>query len=95
MLRTVLLATGVVTLGFALLAALFGAPFPVVLWLAVVGAGLLGGILLERGRYKPPTPERPGRGWVATDERFLDPDTGKTVMVYYQPSTGERRYVGQ
>lgn len=37
----------------------------------------------------------PGREptWEATDERFLDPQTGETVQVFYDPCSGERRYV--
>jgi hypothetical protein len=30
---------------------------------------------------------------VSTNERFIDPESGKTVTVFYQPFTGERRYV--
>jgi hypothetical protein len=28
-----------------------------------------------------------------TGERFVDPETGKPVMVYYHRPSGERRYV--
>jgi hypothetical protein len=94
-LRAVLLGLGVLALGGSLIAALHGAPFPVVFWLALIGAALVGGILFERGRYKPTTAGHPGPGWIATGERFADPESGETVTVYYQPSTGERRYVGQ
>jgi hypothetical protein len=37
----------------------------------------------------------PGTGWVKTEERFIDPDTGKTVDVFYDPRSGERQYVSQ
>lgn len=37
---------------------------------------------------------RPSGGqWRATDERFVDPETGHLVTVWFDPSTGERRYV--
>ena len=49
--------------------------------------------MFERWRYKPLTDARLGPDWVATDERFVDPETGKLVTVYYHPATGERRYV--
>ena len=81
-------------LGFALLAAIAHGPFALVFWLAGMGAALVAGILFERRRYKPAEPGHPGPGWIATDERFVDPDSGRPVTVYYQPSTGERRYVG-
>jgi len=71
------------------------APVGLVVWLGLVGAALVGGILFERGRYKPAAPGVPGPGWVATGERFVDPQTGEDVAVYYQPSTGERRYVAR
>jgi len=34
-----------------------------------------------------------GAGWRATDERFVDPETGKLVTVWFDPATGARRYV--
>lgn len=34
-----------------------------------------------------------GPNWRATDERFVDPETGKLVTVWFDPETGERRYV--
>ena len=57
----------------------------------------LGGLILlatvfERWRYRP-NRARPGATWEATDERFLDPQTGETVQVFYDPCSGERRYV--
>jgi hypothetical protein len=37
---------------------------------------------------------RPAGGqWRPTDERFVDPETGKLVTVWYDPATGARRYV--
>jgi hypothetical protein len=93
MLRPILLVVGIAALVGAFAAVAVGAPFGLVFWLAMVGAALVGGLLFERGRYKPATRERPGQGWVATDERFIDPQTGDEVTVYYQPASGERRYV--
>lgn len=31
--------------------------------------------------------------WRSTDEKFVDPETGKLVTVWFDPETGERRYV--
>src|SRR5579872_3096928 len=95
MLRKALLGAGVLMLAGAVVAALRGAPFPLVMWLVVLGLALVGGILLERGRYKPSLPTNPGPDWVATGERFVDPSSGDTVTVFYRPATGERRYVGR
>lgn len=33
------------------------------------------------------------RRWQATDERFVDPETGRLVTVWFDPETGRRRYV--
>jgi hypothetical protein len=52
------------------------------------------GLAFEHWRYK--TTDRPApRGFKATGERFLDPGTGKTIEVYFNQETGERRYVDQ
>jgi hypothetical protein len=57
----------------------------------------LGGLIVlatafERWRYRPNS-ARPGAGWEPTGERFEDPQSGKTVRVFYDPRSGERRYV--
>ena len=65
------------------------------LWLAIVGGVIIAGTLLERVIYKPLRSERPGVGWVKTAERFIDPDTGRPVDVFYNPASGERQYVSQ
>ncbi len=61
--------------------------------LAVWAAILLVGLLIERWRYKPLAGRAPGPDWQRTDERFVDPETGKLVTVYFHPATGERRYI--
>ena len=95
MLRSVLLILGVALTAAALLAFLFGR-LPFGAHLAIPGLVLLFAMLNElRRRYKPVQHDPPGPGWVETPERFVDPETGKRVTVYYQPSSGERRYVGR
>jgi hypothetical protein len=59
-------------------------------------AGLmLVAVLVENWRYR----HRSGRGerlddgeWQLTEERFVDPESGAVMRVYYHPGTGERRY---
>jgi hypothetical protein len=34
-----------------------------------------------------------GGAWRPTDEKFVDPETGDLVTVWFDPATGERRYV--
>ena len=67
--------------------------FPAAGMLAVWAAILLVGLLIERWRYKPLAARPPGPDWEKTDERFVDPETGKLVTVYFHPTTGERRYI--
>jgi hypothetical protein len=83
---------GALLVGAAALA-IAGCTIGAALYLAVPGLVLLFGLLVEPWRYKPLTDGRPGPGWMATDERFIDPESGKLVNVFYKPATGERRYV--
>lgn len=36
-----------------------------------------------------------GPHWSPTDERFIDPETGKLVRVWFDAKTGDRRYVDE
>jgi hypothetical protein len=78
------------------------------LWSVVGGLVIVGGILLERRRYRSAAAERapadpgPGGGepldqpleprFTATTERFVDPTTGLAMRVYVDAASGERRY---
>jgi hypothetical protein len=57
-----------------------------------LGAAIFLGTAFERWRYRA-NDTRPGAGWVPTGERFEDPQSGKTLQVFYHPQSGERRYV--
>ena len=92
-LRAVLFAGGLALLLGAAALAHAGCGLGVILRLALPGFLLSFVALVERWRYKRLGRTRPGPGWVATGERFRDPETGKLVTVYYRPETGERRYV--
>ncbi len=61
--------------------------------LAVPALLLIVAALFERWRYKRLGGAPAGADWIATAERFVDPESGKLVTVYYRPATGERRYV--
>jgi hypothetical protein len=91
-LRGVVLACGAASAGGALFLA-FANCYPAAGLLALGAALLFLGLLIERWRYKPLAGPRPGPDWQATGERFVDPETGKLVAVYFQPATGERRYI--
>ncbi|HET9628639.1 MAG TPA: hypothetical protein VFP14_04065 [Novosphingobium sp.] len=63
-------------------------------WAPAVVTGIVFlGIALENFRYKRLQRDIPGAGWEATGERFIDPESGETVAVYFDPASGERRYV--
>jgi hypothetical protein len=93
-LRNALYAIGGLSVAGAVALALLGCG-PAALGLAGWVLVLIVGLLIERWRYKPLAERSPGPDWTATDERFVDPETGKLVTVYYHPSTGERRYVAR
>ncbi len=78
----------------------------IAVWLFVSGHGeggaivmvfeaafVLGAVVFERYRYNRPLDAPPGEGWEATAETFVDPGSGETLRVYFNPSTGKRVYV--
>jgi hypothetical protein len=93
-LRTALYALGGLSISGAAVLALLGCG-PAAIGLAGWALVLIVGLLIERWRYKPLAERSPGPDWTITDERFVDPETGKLVTVYYHPPTGERRYVAR
>jgi hypothetical protein len=93
MLRATLLVVGGVMLAAAAFGALACWRFSAVIPLAVWGAILAGGLLIERWRYRPLSDNSPGGDWQATAERFVDPESSRRVTVFFNPATGERRYV--
>ena len=93
LLRATLLVIGGVMLAAATFGALACWRLSAVIPLAVWGAILAGGVLVERWRYRPLADSRPGGNWRATQERFIDPESGRVVTVFFNPATGERRYV--
>ena len=71
----------------------------VLLWSAGGGVMLLiFGVLMAVTAVLEPIYGRAGarpldHRWKATGERFVDPETGKLVTVWFDPQSGERRYV--
>ena len=61
--------------------------------LLILGLMLTVGIVWERWQYKPPQSGRPDPHWQATGERFVDPQSGKTLEVYFDPRNGESHYL--
>jgi hypothetical protein len=62
--------------------------------LLIFGAVVLITVWVER-TYGAPAKRPLGANWRATDERFVDPETGKLVTVWFDATTGERRYVAE
>jgi len=89
--RTGAIICGVILLLLALWLWRVGAPPEALAMPTFLGLALTIGTLIERS-YKSPHPGPPRAGWVATGERFIDPETGKSVSVYSDPHTGEREY---
>ncbi|HET7815304.1 MAG TPA: PGPGW domain-containing protein [Candidatus Baltobacteraceae bacterium] len=62
-------------------------------WGLLVFGSLVVLSLLFEGRYRgqrTAAPQPPS--WQPTGEKFIDPGTGQTVEVDYDPETGERNY---
>ena len=91
MLRWVLIAYGVLCLIVAVILFAVHATIALVIYLAINGFLITGGILFERSGYRSQVNRTQGK-WQPTGERFNDPTTGQIVEVYYDPQTGERDY---
>ena len=90
MLRAGVLVFGCVMVAAAALGALAGCRPAATIPLSIWGTIFAGGVLIERWRYQALSDGCPGRGWQATPERFVDPETGRLVTVFLNPATGER-----
>lgn len=60
-------------------------------WGLLIFGSLLVLSLLFEGRYRGQKTENTP-AWQPTGEKFIDPGTGRTVEVDYDPETGERNY---
>jgi hypothetical protein len=81
------------------------------IWSLIIGVALVVGSVLERARYRSEDADRsgaphgPGGGeptgqpldprFRPTEERFEDPTTRRSMRVWADPSSGERRYVAE
>ena len=105
--RLVLAALGISMLVGGLVLLAIGGPTAIIgIWALLGAVVLLVAVVLERTRYRSEAAERtsepsgPGGGesgpiearFELTPERFVDPTTGRSMRVYIDPRTGERRY---
>ena len=91
MLRRLLILYGLLCLVGAVVLIVLHITFALVIYLAVNGLIIVGGILFERRGYHPRVSQATGT-WEKTGERFIDPTTKREVEVYYNPQTGQRDY---
>ncbi|MEP9358441.1 hypothetical protein [Sphingomonas sp. KR3-1] len=79
----------------------FAAALGMALWdaaswpMLAMAALVLLGTVFERFYYRGAVAAPDAPGWQPTAERFLDEETGRPVTVWYNPKTGERRYVDE
>jgi hypothetical protein len=83
-----LVLAGLMAVGF--LGLLLSKALAPALFLLVEALVVVIGTLFERVTYKA-LEGRPGKGWSATEERFIDPTSGRMVRVWAR--AGERVYV--
>ena len=91
MLRRLLIIYGLLCLVGAVVLFALHVTLVLVIYLAVNGFVIVGGILFERRGYRPRVSQTAGN-WEKTGERFVDPTTKREIEVYYNPQTGERDY---
>ena len=108
--RLVLAIGGTILFAVGLLLLTVGGPAAAAgLWPLITGGVLIVAVILERQRYRSEAAERSadpvglGGGepgplpprFRPTEERFIDPTTGRTMRVHADPQTGERRYLAE
>jgi hypothetical protein len=93
MLSITLYVIGAALLLGAALAAVTGLFVLLLPQLLIGGVLLIVGLAIERWRYKPVGKARPDPRWSDTGERFVDPESGAMVAVYFDPTDGSRHYV--
>ncbi len=94
MLRISLIVVSVILLAGALSLFLIGQAWPAACVVTLEAALIFGGVVFERRRYKKVLDAAPvGDGWTATAERFIDPESGVEVVVWFNAAAGKRAYV--
>lgn len=91
MLRTILIGASAAT-GLAGAVLAIGGSLVPGLYLLFIGATVFLATLFERWRYRT-SHQVDGAHWVRTGERFEDPSSHQIVEVFFDPRSGERRYV--
>lgn len=63
---------------------------PIGIYFFIFGVGLLILTRLESWRYRKGL--IPRNGFIPTDEKYIDVESGRLMRVYYNPATGDRDY---
>jgi hypothetical protein len=92
MLRATVIVSGCLLLAGSAIALALGAG-PGMIGPAIIGLLFVLGTIFERGRYKPKDTATPGDGFLPTGEVFDDPASEGVVDVWFNKTTGQRRYV--
>jgi hypothetical protein len=87
--RWALIVGGLFAVGGLLVWKIGGGPVLLILGAVAIVTGLLEPI------YGRAIGRAPQGNWRPTGEKFVDPETGELVTVWYDPVTGERRYVSE
>jgi len=92
--RALVLALGIIFAAAGAALCLLHRTCPPGIQLLFIGAVVIAGVVFERWRYRNKE-SRPAANsaWQQTGERFVDPESGRTMEVFYDPATGDRRYV--
>ena len=91
MLRIIVYAIGAALLAAAIYIELSApAAWPGAVECAIFGILIIVGTALE-GRYRSQR-SMTSSDWTPTEERFVDPSTGRMTEVFYNSATGERSY---
>jgi hypothetical protein len=91
MLRTAVILVAMFSAVVGLLGLL--SDFPLHFSVAIWSFALLFAVICERWRYTKKAKDRLSTQWKKTEERFVDPESGAMTVVWFNPKTGERRYV--
>jgi len=63
-------------------------------WAGIAALVVLIWLVFRKGGYKRrPLDAPPGPNWERSGERFVDPNSGETLDVWFDPASGERAYV--
>ena len=88
LLRAALIGISGILLAAAAWLAITGCTPATAFGVAIAAFVLVFSFASSAGGTNPLMNRQPAPNWLTTDERFVDPETGKLVTVFHKPSTG-------